>query len=449
MTKTTIALLLIALAPTLLADDLEALRKDWIEKKTLADRHAGTEAGRRYYEQATAARRLLESGLGEARARQSAPVDDRDLPETLLDLLPIAPGPGEDSRKIGIRVDGGGKIPGIEVGLPGSIFVEGSKEVTIQRNADGTVEVKIQREGWVGIDETLYEAKANIQWGTETYGLGTEAGVKVGSLTSHEETYLFDPTRTDDQLRMLGLLAIEGVTMTRPLTGGQEFLENLLLSENLVSEKTRWGSQVEGSYKESIVADLLAFDGGFGYAVGYEILRGDDGQQKIAPLIEAELGLGGAIPLLSGNIKGKAEIQPILDVETGRIESLKIEATVVPEGKIGRDAWIGDIKKKSGWALDGGWDGYAEFKTTLTLDAPSPAATEAIGAYLADPSDANLAAMIDAVGDGATFEVKGITHDEVGVGGGLAIGAASQGAEVEGHVNALYEVETPLATGTL
>ncbi|MBI4614565.1 MAG: hypothetical protein HY720_13225 [Planctomycetes bacterium] len=354
-------------------------------------------------------------------------------------LDPILPKPqgNEDNRSGAIRISGGVVIPGIEVGVPGSFFLEGGEEVSVQRNADGTVEVTIKDEGALGLEENLAEAKGKVKIGKEEYGLGFSANARVGLRGIRERKFKFDPTQEDEAKKLFGLLASEGVATGTGLGFLASALQDYVLSDNLESQKVQFGPTASAEGKVQAVIDLVSAKVNGDLLGGIEVRKGEDGKQEIVPSLMLKIGGEGGIPILGGRFEGTAELKPIYDAQTGELKRVELEVATQGGGVVGTQAFLEAMKEELGLGMVSGVGGDAGLKATFALDKPG----DVLGNLLANPTSAGLNQFIEQVRQNGEFELFRTLRAETGIGAGGKIGVATQAIGVDGQLTLSQTIE--------
>jgi hypothetical protein len=251
------------------------------------------------------------------------------------------------------------------VGAPGSLKVEGAKEVTIVKE-NGKYKLILSNGGGVGVEEPLLPGgEGKIKFGKNTYGGSLDVSAEATAKGEMESTYEFDPTKPGDMTKMAAFMYGIGVldSTAGPLVAPALYT----MKDNLVGIKTSTGAELSGKADASILVKVAGVKSEAQFMGGGE-LRKVDGQWETVQ--HTELKLDSDISVLTKNIGGDLKARSETITHADGSQSVKVIVDVKSES--GSKLKLNDLQTiaPSLKSMQGSNQEFDGVKLEFTVDAP-------------------------------------------------------------------------------
>jgi uncharacterized protein YukE len=310
--------------------------------------------------------------LGKDAVQKAVGRSDAFLDDGLTSLLGD-PQAGE-SESIRLKVKGDVSIPGFEVGAPGSLKVEGAKEVTITKES-GKYKLVLSNGGGVGIEEPLLPGgEAKLKLGKNTYGGSVDVSVEAMAKGEVEATYEFDPNRAGDMTKMAAFMYGIGVldSTAGPLVAPALYT----MKDNLVGIKMGSGGEVSAQANASALIKLAGVKSEV-QLMGSGELRKVDGQWENIQHTELKLDREASVLTNQAGREMKASYETITHADG--TQSVKVVVDVQSES--GSKLKLDDLKTiaPSLKSMQTSKQEFEAVKLEFIVDAPLETAKKMIG----------------------------------------------------------------------
>lgn len=366
--------------------------------------------------------------VGLEQGREWIEKSDQAIDSGLQNLLKEKyPGSSETIR---FDIRGEVTIPGIEVGVPGSFQLAQAEGGWITRNPDGSYVLTLRTGGSLGIEEDLYEGKARVQIGQQSYGIGADVDASAALAGYAESSYRFDPGKPGEMTKMYAFVMALGLISAPP--GGDALIGPALytMKDNLVGVKVSTGIEGEAKADAHALIKLAEIKASGDMMETTSLTRTERGWEQSHGV---DLGLHGEASVLTNQYG--AEISTSL--ESVRLEdgSEKARVIVTVQGEYGREVTLkaenlaeyvpGEVLKKVNFDLKDG----AGYRIEYELDQPAESLKRVL---INEQGSLNL----DAVRENSHLTVSRVETSQAGVGGEVGVGLASQSVDIGGEVTA-------------